>query len=208
MCTTQVVDIQDKGKGLTATGRITMTDKNNNLVAVAESTTFIRGIGGFSKKPGFKAVDGPKRPAAATAANAIPKRAADAVVSQKTTEEQAAIYRLSGDFNPLHIDPEMSKMGGFKTPILHGLCSFGHAVRHVVQAAANNDAAKLKNVKARFSAPVLPGETLETSMWLDNANPHRVLFQVRVVERDTIAITNAAVEFSVPVSLSGANPKL
>ncbi|KAJ2053771.1 hypothetical protein IW146_001398 [Coemansia sp. RSA 922] len=205
LCTTQVVDIQDKGKGVTAAGRITMADKDGNVIAVAESTTFIRGIGGFSKKPGFKALQGPSRPAAATSDNAIPKRSPDAVRTQKTSEEQAAIYRLSGDFNPLHIDPEMSKMGGFKTPILHGLCTFGHAARHVVELAANGDATLLKNVKVRFSAPVIPGETLETSMWADKSNPNRVLFQVRVVERDTIAITNAAAEFSVPVSLAGHN---
>ncbi|KAJ2805137.1 hypothetical protein H4R20_002215, partial [Coemansia guatemalensis] len=206
-CTTQIVDIQDKGKGLTATGRLTMADQNGNVVAVSESTSFIRGLGGFSKKPGFAAVKGPERAAAATAANVIPKRSPDAVCSQKTSEEQAAIYRLSGDYNPLHIDPEMSKMGGFKTPILHGLCTFGYAARHVVKLAARNDPAKLKNIKARFSAPVLPGESLETSVWADKNNSHRVLFQVRVVERDVIAISNAAAEFAEPVTIT-ANPKL
>ncbi|KAJ2734163.1 hypothetical protein IW152_002502 [Coemansia sp. BCRC 34962] len=209
LCTTQIVDIQDKGKGVTAAGRITMADNEGNVIAVAESTTFIRGIGGFSKKPGFKALQGPERSAAATAANVIPKRSPDAVLSQKTSEEQAAIYRLSGDYNPLHIDPEMSKLGGFKTPILHGLCTFGYAARHIVELAAKGDATKLKNIKARFSAPVIPGETLETSMWADKSNPKRVLFQVRVVERDTIAIANAAVEFSTPVSLAAhGNSKL
>ncbi|KAJ2082006.1 hypothetical protein H4R24_001922 [Coemansia sp. RSA 988] len=206
-CTTQIVDIQDKGKGLTATGRLTMTDQNGNVVAVSESTSFIRGLGGFSKKPGFVAVKGPERAAAATAANVIPKRSPDAVCSQKTSEEQAAIYRLSGDYNPLHIDPEMSKMGGFKTPILHGLCTFGYAARHVVKLAARNDPAKLKSIKARFSAPVLPGESLETSVWADKNNNCRVLFQVRVVDRDVIAISNAAVEFTEPVAIT-ANPKL
>ncbi|KAJ2658874.1 hypothetical protein IW148_004517 [Coemansia sp. RSA 1199] len=208
LCTTQIVDIQDKGKGLTATGRITMRDAENNIVAVSESTSFIRGIGGFSKKPGFAAVAGPERSSASTAANAIPKRSPDAVYSQKTSEEQAAVYRLSGDYNPLHIDPEMSKLGGFKTPILHGLCTFGYAARHVVKLAAPNaDASKLKSIKARFSSPVLPGETLETSVWADKSNPKKVLFQVRVVERDVIAISNAAVEFSDPVAIS-SSPKL
>ncbi|KAJ2450514.1 hypothetical protein GGF42_004469 [Coemansia sp. RSA 2424] len=103
----------------------------------------------------------------------------------------------------------MSKMGGFKTPILHGLCTFGYAARHIVELAANGDASKLKNVKVRFSAPVIPGETLETSVWADKSNPNRVFFQVRVVERDTIAITNAAAEFTAPVSLSAhGNAKL
>ncbi|KAJ1823050.1 hypothetical protein LPJ56_003033 [Coemansia sp. RSA 2599] len=207
LCTTQIVDIQDKGKGLTATGRLTMADAQGNVVAVSEATTFIRGIGGFSRKPGFKAISGPQRSAAATAVNVIPSRAPDAVVAQKTTEEQAAIYRLSGDYNPLHIDPEMSKLGGFKTPILHGLCTFGYACRHVVKAAASDEPQRLRSVKARFSAPVLPGETLETSVWADPKNPNAVLFQVRVVERDVIAISNAAAVFSAPVAISG-NAKL
>lgn len=201
-CTTQVVDIQDKGKGVTAVGRITLADEEGQVVAVTESTSFIRGIGGFSQRPGFKQIKGPERPQASTAANVIPKRAPDAVTAQKTTEEQAALYRLSGDYNPLHIDPEMSKMGGFKTPILHGLCTYGHAARHVVELAAKGDATKLSSLKARFSAPVVPGETLETSVWADMENPHRCLFQVRVVERDLIAISNAAAEFSGPISIS------
>ncbi|KAJ1904269.1 hypothetical protein LPJ81_002592 [Coemansia sp. IMI 209127] len=208
LCTTQIVDIQDKGKGLTATGRLTMTDADGNIIAVSESTSFIRGIGGFSKKPGFSPVRGIERPAAATAANAIPQRAPDAIYAQKTSDEQAALYRLAGDYNPLHIDPEMSKMGGFKVPILHGLCTFGHAARHVVRvASAGADASRLKSIKARFSAPVLPGETLETSVWTDRTAPNKVLFQVRVVERDVIAISNAAAEFTAPVVIN-ANPKL
>ncbi|KAJ2698381.1 hypothetical protein FB645_005660 [Coemansia sp. IMI 203386] len=207
LCTTQIVDIQDKGKGLTATGRLTMADAQGNVVAVSESTSFIRGLGGFSRKPGFKSISGPQRPSAALANNTTPSRAPDAVIAQKTTEEQAAIYRLSGDYNPLHIDPEMSKLGGFKTPILHGLCTFGYAARHVVKAAANDEPQKLKSVKARFSAPVLPGETLETSIWTDSKNPNQVLFQVRVVERDVIAISNAAAVFSAPVAIS-SNAKL
>ncbi|KAJ1950800.1 hypothetical protein FBU59_000512 [Linderina macrospora] len=202
VCTSQLVDIQDKGKGVTCTARLTMKDTKGNVLAISESTSFIRGIGGFSKKPGFKSVKGPERSTAALAQNASPKRAPDAVFSQKTSEDQAAIYRLSGDYNPLHIDAEMSKLGGFKTPILHGLCTFGHAARHVVKMAGGNDAATLKSVKARFSAPVIPGETLETSIWADKENPKKVLFQVRVVERDVVAISNAAAEFSVPVAIA------
>ncbi|KAJ1721352.1 hypothetical protein LPJ53_004105 [Coemansia erecta] len=205
MCTTQIVDIQDKGKGLTATGRLTMRDAEGNVVAVSESTSFIRGLGGFSKKPGFQPVQAVARPEAATAANVIPRHAPDAVLAQKTSEEQAAVYRLAGDLNPLHIDPEMSKLGGFKTPILHGLCTFGHAARHVVKlATAKDDPRELRSIKARFSAPVIPGETLETSVWADGNNPCRVFFQVRVVERDVIAISNAAAEFASPVSIAGS----
>ncbi|KAJ1895704.1 hypothetical protein LPJ66_004424 [Kickxella alabastrina] len=203
LCMSQIVDIQDKGKGLTITSRLTMTDAQGSLIAVSESTSFIRGVGGFSRKPGFKHVEAPTRSKAATSTNAVPKqRAPDAVYSQKTSEDQAALYRLSGDYNPLHIDPEMSKLGGFKTPILHGLCTLGFATRHVVKLAADDNAARLKNVKARFSSPVIPGETLETSVWVDRDDPKRALFQVRIVERDIIAISNAAVEFSAPVTIA------
>ncbi|KAJ1718421.1 hypothetical protein LPJ53_006529 [Coemansia erecta] len=99
----------------------------------------------------------------------------------------------------------MSKLGGFKTPILHGLCTFGHAARHVVKlATAKDDPRELRSIKARFSAPVIPGETLETSVWADGKNPCRVFFQVRVVERDVIAISNAAADFASPVSIAGS----
>ncbi|KAJ1727342.1 hypothetical protein LPJ61_004622 [Coemansia biformis] len=202
LCTARVIDIQDKGKGLTATTRLSMADSDGNDIAVSESTSFVRGLGGFSSKPGYKHIQAPERSAAATAENAIPKRAADAVMTQRTGEEQAALYRLAGDYNPLHIDPGMSKLGGFKTPILHGLCTYGYAARHVVELAGNGDASQLKSIKARFSAPVIPGETLETSVWADPANNKRVLFQVRVVERDVIAISNAAIEFAGPVSIA------
>ncbi|KAJ2552662.1 hypothetical protein EV175_003229 [Coemansia sp. RSA 1933] len=206
LCTTQIVDIQDKGKGLTATGRLTMSDENGDVIAISESTSFIRGIGGFSKKPGFAPAKGIDRPAAAIAANDAPQRAPDAICAQKTSPEQAALYRLAGDFNPLHIDPAMSAMGGFKVPILHGLCTFGHAARHVVKLAAPAaDASRLRSVKARFATPVYPGETLETSVWADKTAPNRVLFQVRVVERDVIAISNAAAEFTAPAVISSSN---
>ncbi|KAJ2784847.1 hypothetical protein H4R18_000881 [Coemansia javaensis] len=202
LCTPQVVDIQDKGKGLAFTARLSLADDEGKPIAMCESTSFVRGMGGFSKKPGFKPARGPARPAASTAANAIPDRAPDAKTTQRTSADQAAVYRLSGDYNPLHIDPDMSRLGGFKTPILHGLASFGYAARHVVQLAGAGDPTRLRSIKARFTAPVIPGETLETSVWADPANPRRVLFRVRVVERDVIAISNAAIEFTVPAEIA------
>ncbi|ORX63934.1 hypothetical protein DL89DRAFT_327201 [Linderina pennispora] len=152
-------------------GRLVCTSQlRNNVLAISESTSFIRGIGGFSKKPGRL---GPP--------NTKPARAPDAQLSQKTSEEQAAHFTVCrGDYNPLHIDAEMSKLGGLQDP---------------------DSPRPLKNVKARFSAPVIPGETLETSVWADK-DPKKVLFQVRVVERDVVAISNAAAEFSVPVTIA------
>ncbi|KAG0379486.1 hypothetical protein BGX24_000226 [Mortierella sp. AD032] len=121
----------------------------------------------------------------------IPARKPDHVVQEKTSEDQAALYRLSGDWNPLHIDPEMAAVGGFDVPILHGLCSFGIAGKHIFNTYCSNDATQFKNIKVRFAKTVNPGETLETSMWREG---NKVIFQVRAVERNVIIISNAAVE--------------
>lgn len=102
---------------------------------------------------------------------------------------QAAIYRLSGDTNPLHIDPRMARAGNFNRPILHGLCTLGYAVRHVL-LACQVPVSRVSEVQARFSKPVFPGDTLITSAWKTGK---QVLFQVKVVGRDDIALTNGQV---------------
>ncbi|KAF9181097.1 hypothetical protein BGZ51_005671 [Haplosporangium sp. Z 767] len=183
--TPYVVDILDKGKGCVATIGVKTTDENGDEICINEFTMFIRGAGNFGGKK-----EGADR-GAATAANQAPNRKPDHVVTEKTHENQAALYRLSGDWNPLHIDPDMAAVGGFDVPILHGLCSFGIAGKHIFKTYCNNDAKNFKNIKVRFAKTVNPGETLETSMWREG---NKVLFQVRVVERDSIVISNAAVE--------------
>ncbi|KAF9541854.1 hypothetical protein EC957_002624 [Mortierella hygrophila] len=183
--TPYVVDILDKGKGCVVTIGVKTTDEEGNDICVNEFTMFIRGSGGFGGKK-----EGTDR-GAATATNQIPPRKPDFVVQEKTSEDQAALYRLSGDWNPLHIDPDMAAVGGFDVPILHGLCSFGIAGKHIFNTYCSNDATQFKNIKVRFAKTVNPGETLETSMWREG---NKVLFQVRAVERDVIVISNAAVE--------------
>jgi multifunctional beta-oxidation protein len=123
-----LIDVVDKGNaGIIVTGQVTKDKATGKDVFYNESTVFVRGSGGFG---GPRAM---KERGAATMANKPPSRAPDAVTEEKTTEEQAALYRLSGDRNPLHIDPAFSAMGGFKVPILHGLCFFGIATKHVVK---------------------------------------------------------------------------
>ncbi|CAO3689822.1 unnamed protein product [Rhizopus stolonifer] len=183
--TARLVEVLDKGKGASVVVGVTTVDESGEVVFENEFTLFIRGSGGFNGQK-----KGQDR-GAATAVNKIPNRKPDAVVTEKTSEDQAALYRLSGDYNPLHLDPEMSAIGGFDVPILHGLCSFGISGKHVLKAFGKNDPTSFKNIKARFAKHVFPGETLETSMWKEG---NKVIFQTRVVERDVIAISNAAVE--------------
>lgn len=184
----KVVDVLDKGKGVILVIGVTSKDKSGDVVCYNEYSNFIRGVGGVGSKKGSDR-------GAATAANPPPQRDPDFVVKEATTKEQAALYRLSGDLNPLHINPDMAKMGGFDVPILHGLCSFGIATKHIFQKFANNDPSKIKSVKVRFAKHVFPGETLQTEMWKSD-DGKKVIFQVRVVERNVLAITNAAVELN------------
>lgn len=177
----KLVEVVDKGAaGLVVYGSVTKDAKTGEEIFYNESTVFIRGAGDFGgqKKGGDRG--------AATKGHKAPERAPDAVVEEKTTEEQAAIYRLSGDLNPLHIDPVFSKVGGFPTPILHGLCSFGISGKHVLQTYG-----PFKNIKVRFAGVVLPGQTLITEMWKTG---NTVVFQTKVKETGKLAISGAGAE--------------
>lgn len=128
----------------------------------------------------------------------IPSRAPDKVVEQKTAANQAEIYRLSGDYNPLHVDPVVAKAFGFKSPILHGLCTMGHSARHVVSSYGGGDPASLRSIRVRFSSPVFPGETLVTQMW--ELSSGRVVFRTLVKERKKIVMKNCEAIFGTPSS--------
>lgn len=182
----KIVELLDKGKAASLTVGVDLLGGSGELLGYSETTLFIRGAGGFGDKP-----TGLQRAAASVAKNAAPDRQPDFVISEKTTADQAALYRLSGDLNPLHIDPEMSKTGGFSVPILHGLCTFGIAAKHILSNVLKNDVGKFKSIKARFAKHVFPGETLETIVWKEG---DKAIFVVRIVERDELAITNGAVE--------------
>ncbi|ODQ51551.1 peroxisomal hydratase-dehydrogenase-epimerase [Saitoella complicata NRRL Y-17804] len=181
----RILEVVDKGKAATVVVATTTKDaKTGEVVFENQSTTFIRGSGGFGGKS-----KGANR-GAATAENKPPGRAPDAVVEEKTSPDQAAVYRLSGDFNPLHIDPSFASVGGFKDPILHGLCFFGFSGKHIYQKFG-----PYKNIKVRFAGVVYPGETLRTEMWKEG---NKVIFTTKVVERNTVCISSAAVELFDP----------
>lgn len=178
----KVTKIFDKGKGALVITEMVSSDASGPLFK-NELTTFVRGAGGWG---------GDRGPSADV--NVAPERAPDAVVEQKTSPNQALLYRLTGDWNPLHADPSFAKAFGFERPILHGLCTFGYAARHVLSKfAPQGDARFLKSIKVRFAETVLPGETLVTEMWKDG--DRRVVFRSKVKERDKVVISNAAIEF-------------
>ena len=154
----EVADIQDKGEGKNA---IIMLRAKGSDPATGEpiaetlTTLVIRGDGGFGGQPGQRA-----------AAPEFPDREPDARIALPTREDQALLYRLSGDRNPLHSDPWFAReLAGFPMPILHGLCTYGFAGRALLAELAGGEASRLTAMSARFSSPVFPGETLTTSIW-------------------------------------------
>jgi len=186
----KLIEVIDKGNAaVVVTGNTTKDANTGEDLFYNESTVFIRGSGGFGgpKKGGNRG--------AATTIYQAPKRAPDAVVEEKTSEDQAALYRLNGDRNPLHIDPEFIKVGGFKVPILHGLCFFGFSGKHIVQTFG-----MFKDIKVRFAGTVLPGQTLVTEMWKQG---NKVIFQTKVKETGKLCIAGAGAEL-----LGGKGAKL
>ncbi|KAK7454641.1 hypothetical protein VKT23_011394 [Stygiomarasmius scandens] len=175
----RILEALDKGKAAAITTIVeTRVKATGELIFENQSTVFIRGAGGFNgKRSGIDR--GP-----ASAANNPPKRAPDAIVEEKTSPSQAALYRLSGDYNPLHILPEFAAIGGFDKPILHGLCSMGIAGKAVYQ-----NYGAYKDIKVRFAGVVYPGETLITEMWKEGS---KIIFSVKVKERDANVLASAA----------------
>lgn len=179
-------EVYDKGadKGaLLLTRRDLFDAGSGHLLATERRTLFLRGDGGRGGK-----TSQPPAP------HAVPDRAADVCVSLPTRPDQALLYRLNGDPNPLHIDPDVAVAGGFRMPILHGLCTYGVAGRALLQSICSNDAARFRRMDCRFSAAVEPGDTLATEIW--HEGPGRAAFRTRAEERDVVVLNNGRFEYS------------
>jgi len=172
--------VYDKGKGAVVAIETETTDAKGSVVFRNTSSIFVRGEGGFG---GDRGPSGEK--------NVPPDRAPDQSISYTTLPQQALIYRLSGDMNPLHADPDFAKFGGFDKPILHGLCTFGHAGRAVLAAYCGNDPARLRKFEVRFSGVVFPGETITTDMW--QVAPGKIVLTAKT-ERGQAVLSAAAAE--------------
>jgi acyl dehydratase len=180
----RVTGLFDKGKdkGAVLVSERDVIDKcSGDLLCRLTSTTMMRGDGGFG---------GPSGPLPAP--HPLPDRAPDQTVSIATLPQAALIYRLSGDYNPLHADPAVARGGGFEMPILHGLCTFGVVGRALLDAVCGNDPSKFRKMQVRFSAPVFPGETIVTEFWKEPGGV--VSFRAKVKQRDLVVINNGRAE--------------
>jgi acyl dehydratase len=190
--TSRITGIVDKGpgKGAVLYSERRITDAaTGELYATLAMSTFCRGDGGFAEANG-----GPSDPS--WPVHSIPERAPDAVCDLPTLPQQALLYRLNGDDNPLHADPTVARAAGFARPILHGLCTLGIAGHALLRSCCGYDPKLMRSLTLRFSAPVFPGETLRTEMWRDGAI---VSFRTRAVERDVVVLNNGRAELAAPV---------
>ncbi len=173
--------IYDKGQGAAIHTEFLSYDEQGDLLVRNLVVSFIRGVGGWG---------GERGPSSET--NIPPNGPPERTVEEKTGGNQALLYRLSGDWNPLHADPKFARTAGFERPILHGLCAFGFATRAVATAfAPDGDPRYVRSIRARFAAPIVPGDTLITQMW---QHGDKIIFRCLVKERNEVCISNAAIE--------------
>lgn len=160
----QVTSVQDRGAGkgaLVTLQRVISDADTGALYCTLQQTLLLRGNGGFGGTA-----------APAESPPALPARAPDAVVTAEVSPRAALIYRLSGDWNPLHADPAIAARAGFPRPILHGLASYGMAGRAILSAFGEDDPARLRHLALRFSGIVFPGDTLNFRLWRDGTDIH------------------------------------
>lgn len=174
---TRIAEIYDKGKAALLILEVSTVDAEGDPLFTNRMSLFLRGEGGFGGPAGPKTQ------------NAAPDREPDGRVESKTLPQQALLYRLNGDKNPLHCEPDFAKLAGFDIPIIHGLCSYGIACKAVVDSALGGDVTQVARYSARFAGVGFPGETFVTRYWRESDT---ILIECHAKERDAIIISNAA----------------
>lgn len=190
VATNRVVSITDKGEGQGAIAvieRELREEQSGELVARGRNVTFLRGDGGYSREGGRS--DPPPE-----ALPAVPDRPCDVELALPTLERQALIYRLSGDYNTLHADPAVARAAGFERPILHGLCTYGMAAHALLKTVCAYDAARIRSVAVRFTAPVIPGETVRFQFW--DASHGRFHLRAIVDARNATVLNNGVIQIA------------
>ena len=181
----RITGLVDRGEGkgaLMYSERNVIDEKTGEMLATLTSTSFMRGNGGFGGPAGPVKQPHPE-----------PAGTPDIVLDLHTRPEQAAVYRLNSDLNPLHIDPAIAKAAGFPRPILHGLCTFGTVCHALLRALCDYDTARFGGMDLRFTSPVFPGETIRTEIWKEAGG---AAFRARVVERDKVVVSNGRFRFA------------
>lgn len=177
----KVAGIYDKGKAALVVLEGNTTDLDGNPLWTTRTALFIRGEGGWG---------GDRGPAGN--GNEVPDRDPDHVVSYATRTDQALLYRLNGDRNPLHADPKFAEQAGFPKPILHGLCTYGFTGRALLHAVCGSDPARFHAMEGRFSTPVMPGDVLDVKVWITGDG--QAVFQTYV--GDNVVLANGGLRFS------------
>ncbi|MBF9033323.1 3-alpha,7-alpha,12-alpha-trihydroxy-5-beta-cholest-24-enoyl-CoA hydratase [Rhodobacterales bacterium HKCCE2091] len=183
---TRIEAVADKGaeKGAIVYSSREIRDGRGQLIATSRAATMARADGGFDPTGGDAAPWGQV---------SLPKREPDESVTLPTASNQALIYRLSGDVNPLHIDPEVARTAGFDRPILHGMCTFGVAGRALLGALCGNDPDRFRSMRCRFTAPVYPGDTIRTEIWRSGSG--QAHFRAIAEERGVTVLSNGHMTF-------------
>ncbi len=184
---TRIGSVIDKGAGKGAVIELNrdLLDQAGARIASVRQIVVCRGDGGYTEEGG-------RSDAPAQSLPNVPEGIPDLEITLKSLPQSALIYRLSGDWNPLHADPDFAAKAGFSRPLLHGLCTYGMATRAALQLVCDNDNARLKRIAVRFSSPVFPGESIKFQMWRAASNAFHM--RARVEERDATVLSNAWVE--------------
>lgn len=177
----RVAELWDKGKAALVVMEVDTLAADGTTLVTNRYHAFIRGEGGFGGEKGY------------SAPVVIPDREPDASVQRPTLVQQALLYRLCGDKNPMHADPAIAKLGGFDVPLLHGLCTYGIALKAAVDEILDGDVTAVAKYSTRFAQPVFPGDTLRVDMWREGS---QVVLGVGVVGREGPVLTNTVLELA------------